>query len=442
MAQKEDKKRKRQANGVESPSKRVALDATSAGDRVKVTFNDDGSQAYPVLASTPGLAAPTVSFQAFSKPLKKSTSQDTTPPNPNSHDLLLHSAEHPRLDYTASSTALDTNLSHYVAVYDPSTKQLQITPAHYLSLRSTVRSEAEDVEEKKRRTLTQQKEDLGREFGTKKAKKVIADKTVNAIAKDAKGKGKTDGVQDAILESMADATADAPKKEELEDALMASKPIPRPNLAAESVEDVYTFNNLVPQGDARHLQVKDWLEATKAGEEITGFKHRFPAFRVDAIGKREDIQRLKALKYLSLLLQFHDALPTGGRSGRKVPKKEILAKKLGEWSEALVDSVRRRFANASNELPKWNMDNLYTHMCALSLFVDGWTSDTQALREDLRMENKEVVQYFRELGCKIVALTDKEREARKLTKAQAAQVKVARLRLPLEFPRPRQGRRT
>ena len=440
MAQKEDKKRKRQANGAEEPSKRVALDAPKSGEKIKVTFDDENAQSYPVLASTPGLTAPSVGFNAFTKPLKGKSTNDSTP-KPSSHDILLHSSQHPRLDYTASSISLDKDVSHYVAVYDPSSKELQIIPAHHLSLRGTLRSEQEDAEAKQRRTFAQQREDLGREFGTKKAKKAIADKTVNAIVKDLKGKGKADGVQDAILESMADATADAPKKQEIEDALFASKPIPRPNILAEEVEEVYSFTTLVPQSDVRSLQIKDWVEKAKAGEEIAGFKHRFPAYRVDALGKREDVQRLKALKYIELLLQFHDVLSGGGRSGKKVPKKEVMQKKLPDWPETVVDSVRRRFANANNELPKWHMDNLYTHICALSLFVDGWTSDIQALKDDLKMENKEITQYFRELGCKVVALTDKEREQKGLNKGQAAQVKMAKLRLPLDFPKPRAGRR-
>lgn len=437
MAQKEERKRKRQSNGIDSPSKRVAIDPVEAGEKIKVTFSEN-SQLHPALASTPGLTAPTVSFDAFARPLQSKSTNSV--PRPSSHDLLLHSSKHPRLDYTASSIALNKDVSHYVAVYDPSAKQLQVTAAHHLSLRSAVRSE-QNAEAKQRRTLAQQREELGREFGTKKAKKAIADKTVNAIMKDVKGKGKADGVQEAILESMADATADAPQKQEIEDALLASKPIPRPKLSAENVEDVYPFSTLVPQGDVRSLQIKDWIEKTKAGENMTGFTHRFPAFRVDALGKREDVQRLKALKYLELLLQFHDVLSGGGRSGRKVPKKEVMQKRLAEWPEALVDSVRRRFATSSNELPKWNMDNLYTHMCALSLFVDGWTSDIQALREDLRMENKEITQYYKELGCKVNSLTDKEREQRGLTKGQSAQTRIARLRLPLDFPKPRAGRR-
>jgi DNA-directed RNA polymerase I subunit RPA49 len=93
-------------------------------------------------------------------------------------------------------------------------------------------------------------------------------------------------------------------------------------------------------------------------------------------------------------------------------------------------------------LPKFYLERLYTHICALALYVDGFVTDTKDLREDLKLEQKEIVQYFRELGCKISAPTEKEREARKIkTKAEASLMKIAKLKLPLEFPKPRAGRR-
>jgi len=46
-------------------------------------------------------------------------------------------------------------------------------------------------------------------------------------------------------------------------------------------------------------------------------------------------------------------------------------------------------------------------------------------------------QYYSELGCRITPLSEKEREARSITKAAAVAHKVAKLRLPLEFPKVR-----
>ena len=46
-----------------------------------------------------------------------------------------------------------------------------------------------------------------------------------------------------------------------------------------------------------------------------------------------------------------------------------------------------------------------------------------------------MMQYFRELGCKVTSPTEAERAKAKLNKAEAAAHKIARLKLPLEFPK-------
>lgn len=436
MSEKESKKRKRQSNGLDAPHKKVAVDTTQAS-KIKVVFNNEDGLC-PVLISAPGLTTPNLPFKPYTRALSTKVNPSDVP-KPDTHELMLHSSQHPRLDYTASSVALDQNLAHYVAIYEPATNQIEIKRAHHLSLRSGLRRE-DKGEDKQRQTFRQQREELGREFGTKKAKKAIADKFVNAIVKDGNSKGKKNDVEEAVLASMADMVSAVPKEEEKLEAALASKPIPKPNLEAENVEDVYTYNTLLPPTDARLVPIKDWLEKTQAEENIE-LKHRFPAYRIQALGTSGDTSRLKSLRYLALLLEFHDVLANAGRSGKKVPKKDLLQKKLDGWPENLIDAVRRRFANASNELPKWHMDNLYAHMCALSLYVDGWTTDTTDLKEDLKMENKEITQYFRELGCRVAAPTEAERERRKLTKAQAGVRRIARLKLPLEFPKARTARR-
>jgi len=429
--EKENKKRKRQSNGADGPSKKPA-----ASGNIKVTYSNSKGL-HPVLVSSPGLNAPSVPFETYAKPL--TNRHANAPPQPTTHNLLLHSSQHARLDYTAAPSSLEQHQSHYIAVFDPATNKLQITPTHHLKLRSTPRKISEESRALKARTFAQQREQLGQEFGTKKAKKAIASKTENAIVKDGK-KGVKNDAQAAVLETMADSAASAPKKEDIEQDMLASKPIPKPDLSAETVEGVYTFNTLLPPGEARLVPVKDWQEKARANQEIM-FSHRFPAHRVTSIGKSDDILKLKALSYLNLLLDFHDSLQNAGRAGKKVPKKEILTKKLAAWPETLVDMVRRRFSNPANELPKWHMDNLYTHMCALSLYVDGWTTNTTDLKEDLKMENKQIVQYFNELGCKVGAPTEKERERMGVGKAVANAMRMARLKMPLEFPKPRAGRR-
>lgn len=442
MAGPADKKRKRQSNGVETPSKKVAIDG---GGDIAVSHVDDNGL-HPVLVSAPGMNAPKVSFKGYSK--ARSTKNAAVSQNaikPTTHELLLHSSQHPRLDYTAATSTVDPHLSHYIAVFDPATKQLEVTPAHHLSLRSTLRSEVAEVEQENV-SIYRQREALGREFGTKKAKKAIASKTENAITNpnDTKGKGKATDVQTAILDSVAD-TATGPGAQTAEqeaDALLAAKPIPKPDIHADNVEDVYPLSTLIPAHDAQRVPIKDWQDKIHAEEEIQ-FKHRFPAGRVKGVVLSEDVDKLKALRYMTLLLEFYDSLANGGRSAaKKVPKKEIIAKKLADWPPALVNSVRTRFTNDSgSELGKWHVDNLCTHICALSLFVDGWSTDTTNLKDDLKLETKAMSQYYAELGCKVSAPNEGDKTRYNMGKAQAAVTRMAKLKLPLEFPKARMGRR-
>lgn len=342
-------------------------------------------------ASSPGLNIPSSSFKSFTKPLGNASASTTTP-TPSTHSLVLHSDAHPRLDYTATQDPSETTTT-YLAIYDAPTSTLQIVPAHPLTLRTTLRSETQDVAAQnaaRQSTFSQQREALGMAFGTKKARKALNARYENAITTGAdreKVAGKLDKSEAAVMSTVDDASASMPDKKDLQDEILAAKPIPRPNLRATEVEDAYPLAVLVPSGEMRALAVKDWQDAVEKGEDVkTG--SRFVASRLQRVVKSEDVPKLKALRYLLLLLDFHNAL-IPGRGGKKVPIKDKLKLKMPEWNDTLIDAVRRRFADGNNEVNKWHLDNLITHMAAITLFIDHYRTDTHDLREDLRLENKQ-----------------------------------------------------
>lgn len=76
-----------------------------------------------------------------------------------------------------------------------------------------------------------------------------------------------------------------------------------------------------------------------------------------------------------------------------------------------------------------------------ALYIDYWESDIYLLKDDLKLEMKTLTQYFSELGARVNKMTEGERNKRSMTKAQAAATRIAKLRLPLEFPKVRMGRR-
>ena len=86
-------------------------------------------------------------------------------------------------------------------------------------------------------------------------------------------------------------------------------------------------------------------------------------------------------------------------------------------------------------------DLIKTHLCALACIVDNYEVNTYDLQEDLKLDTKTMSQYFMEIGAKITALGETERRKLGLEKSVAAQRRVAKLKLPLEFPKVSFGRR-
>ncbi len=185
---------------------------------------------------------------------------------------------------------------------------------------------------------------------------------------------------------MVSTAADMPTREEMQAEINLSKPIPPPNLSAQNAEEVWTLESLVGLQTLRSVQVKEWIETIKNGDEIT-CKSRFVASRIEKLVAANDVKSLRGLRYLLILIEWYHALKKGAKGVLRVPKKEDL---LQGWPSELVDGVGRRFAEGG-ELNTWHKHNLLTHILALALVLDGCVTDTRDVRDDLRMDNKEYV---------------------------------------------------
>lgn len=80
----------------------------------------------------------------------------------------------------------------------------------------------------------------------------------------------------------------------------------------------------------------------------------------------------------------------------------------------------------------------------MSLYADYFETDTYDLREDLGLTTADMAKYFKEIGARVTNMSETERSRKQYTKAEASMHKIARLKLPLEFPKQRlvpRGRR-
>lgn len=231
---------------------------------------------------------------------------------------------------------------------------------------------------------------------------------------------------------MADATAGRATREQLQIEADAAKPRPRANLEATVANEAYPIETLIGKDIFQHIPTLDWLTSVKNNKEVR-VTSRYVASRIQPLASNKSIDRLKILRYLYILLQFHMASkPT--RGGRSLPKRDEVRKALVGIPEVLVESVKRKFTDGGL-ISKFKVDLLITHICALAFWVDNFEVDMFELRQDLSLEQKEMSQYFHEIGAKIGALPEATRKSLGLDKAAAAQRKMAKLKIPLDFPK-------
>ena len=285
--------------------------------------------------------------------------------------------------------------------------------------------------------------DLGITFGTKKSKKAIASLTENAISsvpivRDGPNAApkKLDSTTKALLETMKDATSSIATRAELTAAADDAKPRPKANSAATNVTDVYTVDNLIGLDIIKILPVKDWQDAVKAQEEVI-CNSRYVAHRLNTAAT--NVTKLKVLRYIESLITFFNACKPR-RAVRQLPKREDMRNVMAGFPEVITSHITRKFST-SGEMNKFQIDLAITHLCALTFIVDNFELDTLDLKDDLKLETKEMANYYSEIGARISPLSKVEANKLGLDTAAANQRRIAKLKLPLEFPKARFARK-
>lgn len=419
--------------------------------------------------------------------------------------MLLQSSDHAKMDFVGregTGDDTDSQVKHYVAVVDPEHKTWKIVEARRATLRGAVRSrkaEEEDSDEdmvisspgnlndkqkpNMQQTMRAQRTALTNTFGTKQSRKAVQSMAENAQLSNAPT-GAVPKAGAALISSMPANTASGRAKENAVQAeVQAAKPLPTPDLSASHPSDVYTIESLVPGSQTTLSQlngVDEWKSQVEAGLGVTTVS-RYVSNRVGPVVQSDNITHLQVLRFIQLLVEFGRCLKPGGAKGggpgsKRLPPREDLRRILSNTTgatgktaeastdlipESVVDAVRRRFAPAGGYVSKNDFTLLQTTICALSLHIppqpakDGGSSslggnapnelatDPSDLRDDLRLDPTTITHYFRELGCRM----DKPRETEfakwniKGGRAEANARRVARLRVPVDFPKVSRGGR-
>ena len=386
-------------------------------------------------------------------------------------ELLLHSSNHPMIDYTAAEDADPTSkyLKHYVAAYDPVSGQLQVTEAKKMTARSSVRqqdpSQEEDASsESKPTTNYSSRAALTHAFGTKKSKKAVQSVAENKLL--SQGADNLESpISNALLASMparevADRLTDSPAS-----AIQSNKPLPVPDLTTNDIRNFYPQSSLVFPPPASEtlskMPVDEWQDSIKKSQPITSGS-RFVSIAADHVvkavnanpGNNDVRQTMQMLRYVLVLIELAKQVTKMHSDKRLPPLEKWKLWFTGSIPQPLLQKIIENFCPNGMGPSKANITLLRTTILALTLHVPppngNWGSGVLAaqpydIQQDLSLNPEDVRKLYRELGCKYELATDAELERwgllkLKKTKEKTQAPKFAKLKFPVEFPKPSRGK--
>ncbi|KAL1895310.1 DNA-directed RNA polymerase I subunit rpa49 [Ceratocystis pirilliformis] len=348
-------------------------------------------------------------------------------------ELMLHANAHPIMEYTAKedrSSMVDCGVNHFVGVFDPATNTVKFVEAKKMLLRGVVKSRLpsrSDESAEKMRT-TAQRIELNKTFGTRKAKKAIDDVMLNALpTASANDQTKLSAAELATLDAVKRNTATMLSREELDEAARSSKPIPRPNLEATEIQDVYQPELIIGPEVLHSIPVKDWMDSVASNENVQ-LRSRFVAGRLVRIANSTDsVQRMRLLRFLYYLIMYV-SMSKKGRDGRKTPPRAVFIEKIG--APEIVTSYLFKTFTINGLMDNFHHQLALAHAAVWACVLENFEIDTTDLRFDLNLDPTNMTQIFREIGARPKQYKNPQ------TKAQST---MAKLSLPLVFPKLSRG---
>lgn len=145
------------------------------------------------------------------------------------------------------------------------------------------------------------------------------------------------------MDAMDASAPSALAQKEIKQAVEEAKPGPKPNLQAATVAEVYPLEEIVGLDVLKMLKVRDWQDKVKGGVDILT-KSRYVSGRVREVVKSEQVRKIKALKYLLLLVEWYHCFKPGPKGVKKLGSRKEVEIAMEDTSEEIRNGIRERFA--------------------------------------------------------------------------------------------------
>jgi DNA-directed RNA polymerase I subunit RPA49 len=281
-------------------------------------------------------------------------------------------------------------------------------------------------------------------FGSEKQKRAFAAYKRNKVGSEA--------LQTALATAVTHAEASF---EAVEEAPLAqgSGLAPPFNPQAEVPRDVYKINDIISLEDLRAVKETGKVLTSASKEELVQWRDKatYPGYvlsRIPSIPSSEPERGLKAaiLLYCGWLIRMYmknqrDFEKKGLQLSGELPPADVKANLLEKFSEAVTDASSKQGKGQRRKISRKMKDKILLHLLVLTLILDDFSVDCSVLQQDLKLTTKKLMENYKSLGCRVSKLGVKRKSGVHDDTIVDIHSCSAVLRIPLEFPRPRKGRK-
>ena len=272
------------------------------------------------------------------------------------------------------------------------------------------------------------KNDMMAQLGTAKAKRQAISSQENIVHED--NISSIDIIKKVLKKKVEEDDMNKNKEEQIKNQLALFKEIlPNFDLETKDVSQIFEFNSVIENEKVKNIDHKEVLKMLKKNGEgleqnkslFCEFVYEFLKSLVPKINEGKNLSnKIKYSIYLNNLIKFYHLPKMIKENIEKLKQRFSLDE---EYIKIMLEKYTKIGYSAGNKITYIKSQNLILkniyHILCLALLLNWFEFDYTSLANSLRLNNKKIMIYFREIGCSFKNNTDKTKGKNTIVKLNA-----------------------
>ena len=272
------------------------------------------------------------------------------------------------------------------------------------------------------------KNDMMAQLGTAKAKRQAISSQENIVHED--NISSIDIIKKVLKKKVEEDDMNKNKEEQIKNQLALFKEIlPNFDLETKDVSQIFEFNSVIENEKVKNIDHKEVLKMLKKNGEgleqnkslFCEFVYEFLKSLVPKINEGKNLSnKIKYSIYLNNLIKFYHLPKMIKENIEKLKQRFSLDE---EYIKIMLEKYTKIGYSAGNKITYIKSQNLILkniyHILCLALLLNWFEFDYTSLANSLRLNNKKIMTYFREIGCSFKNNSDKTKGKNTIVKLNA-----------------------